>query len=301
MKSLILILLTLLTLSSQADTLKVALRVTPPFVTNPSSDVYVGPMINLFEKCAYPLEYEYTPIEDMSNMDSLMEEYDIFVGAFGMTTDRETKYDLTHPFYSSTLSIATTETSGFWEWFLEEGIFNVLYYLLFMAIFITTISIAEEVNWFDAMYHTIVTLSTVGYGDITPKTWISKLATIAFIIFTLYNLGDMLMMFSQYDHKVDLSNKVVAVASGSTAHEYALRQGYNIKVVNSLNEFKGLGTDFDAVIHDHEILTELCKGYHITPISSEIQNYCWIMPDRSPNMEVFNREILKYARYEMDF
>lgn len=40
----------------------------------------------------------------------------------------------------------------------------------------------ERLNWIDAFYFVVVTLSTVGYGDITPKTDAGKLFTIFFII-----------------------------------------------------------------------------------------------------------------------
>lgn len=41
----------------------------------------------------------------------------------------------------------------------------------------------ERLSWLNAFYYVVVTLSTVGYGDITPKTNGGKLFTIFFIIF----------------------------------------------------------------------------------------------------------------------
>ncbi len=40
----------------------------------------------------------------------------------------------------------------------------------------------EKLKWLDSVYFCVVTLTTVGYGDITPKTDIGKLFTIFYIL-----------------------------------------------------------------------------------------------------------------------
>ncbi|KAG5188531.1 hypothetical protein JKP88DRAFT_304420 [Tribonema minus] len=40
----------------------------------------------------------------------------------------------------------------------------------------------QIVEWHDAFYFTIVTLSTVGYGDITPKTWLARMVMVFIIM-----------------------------------------------------------------------------------------------------------------------
>ena len=42
---------------------------------------------------------------------------------------------------------------------------------------------AEEWSWDDALYFCIVTMTTIGYGDLVPTTDTSKLAAIVYIIF----------------------------------------------------------------------------------------------------------------------
>lgn len=41
--------------------------------------------------------------------------------------------------------------------------------------------IVEKWNWIDSFYFTVITLSTVGYGDFSPQTNAGKLFTIPFI------------------------------------------------------------------------------------------------------------------------
>src|SRR5690348_16333400 len=65
----------------------------------------------------------------------------------------------------------------------------VLYFRLaaFAAVGILSIGtvfyhIVEKLQWLDSIYFSTVTLTTVGYGDITPHTNAGKLFTIGYIL-----------------------------------------------------------------------------------------------------------------------
>jgi voltage-gated potassium channel len=51
-------------------------------------------------------------------------------------------------------------------------------FIVFGAVFY---HIVEKLNWVDAFYFTSITLATVGYGDIVPKTDAGKLFTIGYV------------------------------------------------------------------------------------------------------------------------
>ncbi len=66
--------------------------------------------------------------------------------------------------------------------------------LLVMAWLVVTIGVifymrVEGWSLLDATYFCVVTLGTVGYGDITPKTELGKLFTVFYIIFGLAVIG----------------------------------------------------------------------------------------------------------------
>jgi hypothetical protein len=42
--------------------------------------------------------------------------------------------------------------------------------------------IVEKLDWLDAVYYCVITLATVGYGDITPKTGAGKVFTIFYVL-----------------------------------------------------------------------------------------------------------------------
>jgi voltage-gated potassium channel len=52
-------------------------------------------------------------------------------------------------------------------------------------------------NWFDALWLSIETLSTVGYGDVAPITWAARLVTSIFIVFTLVTVGFLLAALNE--------------------------------------------------------------------------------------------------------
>jgi len=64
-----------------------------------------------------------------------------------------------------------------------RGLFwTVLAFLLMGTIFYHAI---EGWSWVDSFYFTVITLSTVGYGDLSPDTDLGKLFTVIYVIMGL--------------------------------------------------------------------------------------------------------------------
>jgi len=58
----------------------------------------------------------------------------------------------------------------------------VVWMMLLLLIGTVFYHLEEGWSWLDALYFSVVTLSTVGYGDLGPTTPLSKIFTMAFIL-----------------------------------------------------------------------------------------------------------------------
>ena len=87
-----------------------------------------------------------------------------------------------------------------------DGRFYSLLVLIGIALGIGTLfySQVEGLSWIDAFYFSGLTLTTVGYGDITPQTDVGKIFA---VIYTFFGLGIVLTLFKIVaDHAFVFSN-----------------------------------------------------------------------------------------------
>ncbi|TCI61103.1 MULTISPECIES: potassium channel family protein [Exiguobacterium] len=72
---------------------------------------------------------------------------------------------------------------GIWRG-LKEPEFQVLFSLASLTILSGTLFYTrfEDMRWLDALYFSVITLTTIGYGDFVPTTDIGKVFTIGYVI-----------------------------------------------------------------------------------------------------------------------
>ena len=70
------------------------------------------------------------------------------------------------------------------ENFIEKNQYRIITAAALFMLFFGTIfyHITEKLSWVDSWYFSVITLATVGYGDITPKTDIGKLFTTLYVL-----------------------------------------------------------------------------------------------------------------------
>jgi len=75
--------------------------------------------------------------------------------------------------------------------FLTRYQFRLLALVALITISLGTIiyHMIEKFDWIDSFYFSVITLTTIGYGDITPKTDVGKLFTVFYVIIGISIIG----------------------------------------------------------------------------------------------------------------
>lgn len=64
----------------------------------------------------------------------------------------------------------------------------------------------EDLRWIDSLYFSVITITTVGYGDFTPQTDLGKLFTVFYIINGLGIIYGFINAL--YERRVSITQKV---------------------------------------------------------------------------------------------
>lgn len=83
---------------------------------------------------------------------------------------------------------------------LKDPDFRGLFILVVLIILAGTwfYHVQEGWSWLDALYFTVITLTTVGYGDFSPATPGGKIFTMIYILLGLGILSSFIVMMAQH-------------------------------------------------------------------------------------------------------
>ena len=59
----------------------------------------------------------------------------------------------------------------------------------------------EGWSWLDSLYFSVITLTTVGYGDLSPQTAVGKIFTIIYIIIGLGILSSFILLLADFQNR----------------------------------------------------------------------------------------------------
>ena len=101
--------------------------------------------------------------------------------------------------------------------------FLVIIYFMFLLLFGSIgfyILGGEEWSWIDSIYMTVITLSTVGYGEVHPLTDAAKVLSILIIIFGVTGIGVLIRTFREEFIQIDQyrKNKIMKNISNLKNH-----------------------------------------------------------------------------------
>ena len=290
---------------------------------------------NLWEKIALILSLEYE-LYGVNTIAKLLDEVergaaDVAIAGISITSKREQGLDFSHAFFETGLQIMVREGSGSILKEVISKVFSVIFSReLFygVAFFFIILIIASHIIWalerrhnpqFPARYpqglwHSIwwavVTVTTVGYGDKTPKGAIGRLFGVVWIlagyfVFAYFTASVTTTATVQELHGIidgprDLFGKQVATVEKSTAAEYLAGQGIPVVRVENIDKAYPLleSGKVDAIVYDAPVLqhhaSKTGKGkVKVVGLLFQEQNYGIALQVQSPYREIINIALLK--------
>ena len=324
----VLVLMPANTVCPQENSLLVAVEVMAPCVMK-SDEVYTGFEIELWEEISKDLGLEIAYYE--TNMDGIFgdlidENAHVGFSCITITHEREERVDFSHHTLDSGLRILVSSKKEFSLVGPVKSLFSplVIKALAYLGIFLL---VCGHVFWwvergkhiisanyfpgiFQAFWYVMVTMTTVGYGDIVPRKWVGRvmaflvmLIGIGFFGWAIAQLSSAITLqklHSDITDERDLRNKMVATVAGTTSVEALNDLGaivVPVKVIDDAIE-KLLENKVDAVVFDSPTIlyyAHYVVAGKVTVVGNlfDLQYYGFLFPQGSNLREPVNRALLK--------
>jgi polar amino acid transport system substrate-binding protein len=192
----------------EVQSLRVAVYNVPPYGYVDSDGSLSGVSVDLWRRLAGEMEWHYQliPISDMEAILGGLEQgrFDAAIGAITITPERAARVDFSYPAHRSGVAIALRKDTGPMFALVSYGtavselaplIAVTLAMLILIGIAMWIVeqrarlanqgSESSVVSLRDGLYWAVVTMTTVGYGDKTPKTTLGRAVAALWMISSL--------------------------------------------------------------------------------------------------------------------
>jgi polar amino acid transport system substrate-binding protein len=316
---------------SKEKILTVAVEITAPCVMHHNS-TYTGFDIELWEEIARELKLAFTYKEtDLKELFADLAEgkVDVAFSCITVTNEREKIVDFSHHYLDSGLRIMVLNKSKFSLAESVKSIYSptVVRALTYIGLFII---ICGHVFWwverghkyistkylpgiFQAYWYVLVTMTTVGYGDIVPRKWVGRIMALLVMIigigifgWTIAQLSSVITLKKLHsditDHR-DLRDRLVATVEGTTSVTALKKLGAVVVPSKSIDQAYAmlLKDEVHALVFDSPTILYYASNKGAGKVSVvgplfDIQYYGFLFPQGSELREPVNRALLKLRK-----
>jgi len=308
--------------------LTVNVEITPPCVMTEGTN-YTGFDIELWEEIARELELAFVYNEtDLGGIfANLVDGHaDVAFSCITVTDEREKIVDFSHHYLDSGLRIMVLNKTKFSIAESVKSIYSPIVFksLAYIGLFIV---ICGHVFWwverghkyistnyfpgiFLSFWYVLVTMTTVGYGDIVPRSWIGRMMAFLVMIigigifgWTIAQLSSAITLqtlHSDITSHWDLRDKWVATVEGTTSVAALEKLGAVVVPARTIDQAyeKLLKNEVKAVVFDSPTILYYARNKGAGKVSVvgplfDIQYYGFLFPQGSELRESVNRALLK--------
>lgn len=316
--------------SEEGRPLIIGIKEAPPFSIKEERDRWSGISVDLWRDVANSLgiDYEFRELPLDALLAALEDRsIDAGLGALTVTAERESRFDFSHPFYTTGIGVAVLEGGGGWRGLLNRlvsgdflralGALTVV--LLAAGLLVWLLERRSNAEQFggtraegigSGFWWAAVTMTTVGYGDKAPRTAAGRSVALVWMFFSVITISGFTahiastLTVSQLESVVrdasDLARVRVISMPGTTSSSYL--ESRRITFSRATSPDAALGTlargQADAVVYDAPILEYLVNAewrgvLRVLPFTVEHQDYAIALPAGSPWREALNRALLQ--------
>lgn len=317
--------------SDADDALVVGVRLAPPFVIEDESGALSGLSILAWEAAATDLgrSYRYEP----AGLDDVLTgvesgRFDLGLGAYTVTAEREQRLDFSHPFHTSGLGLAVRAEAGS-GWLTVAGRFLSLDFLKVAISLGALLLVFGALAWlferranpdeFDArigpglaagFWWAAVTMTTVGYGDKSPRTIGGRIVALVWMFAAIIVISSFTAAItssltvsrlgSEIESIDDVDDRRVGTLANSASAEWLTDNGFRTSTFESLEA--GLEAVADgrvaAVLYDAPLIGHALQDFKdddvkLLPQRIERLDYALVLPEASELREPINRSLLE--------
>jgi len=310
------------------ETLTIGTKNAPPFAMKNAKGDWIGVSIDLWREVANQLNLDYKFKEyDLNGLlnDIKNKKIDIGLAAITVTANREKFADFSNSYYTEELSIAIPKNEGTIFYVILDKIFSyvTLFVLIGLMVIIFIAGLAfwlmekserkeksSATNLRDGIWWAAVTMTTVGYGDITPKTFGGRVVAIIWMFISMFLVAILIASFAslftttQKEYFIttakDLSKGKIATVKGSFSDEYLKKRDIFLVYYDTLKDALEAvkNKEVDAVVYDRQLLLYLIdkhynKSLKLTKAHFMPQGYSFILKENCHLREPLNRVLLE--------
>ena len=308
--------------------LTVDVEITPPCVMSEETR-FTGFDIELWEEIAKDLGLAYVYHEtDLKGIfrDLVDGHADVALSCITITNEREKIIDFSHHYMDSGLRIMVLNKTKFSLAESVKSIYSPIVFKAFAYIGLFIIICGHVFWWvekghkyistsyfpgiFQAYWYVLVTMTTVGYGDIVPRSWVGRLMAFLVMIigigifgWTIAQLSSAITLqtlHSDITSHWDLRDRWVATVEGTTSVPALEKLGAVVVPARTIDQAyeKLLNSEVNAVVFDSPTILYYARNKGAGKVSVvgplfDIQYYGFLFPQGSELRESVNRALLK--------